>query len=110
MSDVPGPTDGDAVDRPRLPGESQRPVMPPRERRVSPQRIAVGGVALVVLGAVGLSILTATGMALPATSAVLIVLIPVGIGVAMRGLALQRRASQRPRGDARGDAGSAGGR
>ncbi|WP_144720274.1 hypothetical protein [Agrococcus jejuensis] len=84
------------ADRPRLPGESQRAVRPSREHRLPPRWWIAGGVALVVVGVVGLSIMMATSMALPATFVVLVVLVPVGIGVALRGFALERRADARP--------------
>ncbi|SDH49571.1 SdpI family protein [Agrococcus jejuensis] len=86
--------DGDR--RPRLPGEGQRPVMPPREHRVPPRWWIVGGLALIVVGVVGLAIMMATSMALPATFVVLMVLVPVGIGVVLRGIALERRAGGPP--------------
>ena len=90
---------GGAGHGPRLPGEGQRPVRPPREHRLAPAWWIRGGVALVVVAVVGLSIMAATSMALPATFAVLVVLVPVGIGVAWRGFVLDQRA--RDGGDAR---------
>lgn len=85
---------GDAG-RPRLPGERQREVMPPREHRVPPRWWIVGGVALVAVGVVGLSIMLATSMALPMTFVALVAIVPIGIGVALRGIALERRAAGR---------------
>ncbi|MFC7431881.1 MULTISPECIES: hypothetical protein [unclassified Agrococcus] len=92
MSDPVDAAGGDAVGRGRLPGEGQRPVRAPRERQVAPRWWILGGGALVAVAVLVLSTMAATGVALPATTAVLLVAIPVGIGVAMRGLALRRRA------------------
>lgn len=92
MSDPVDAAGGGAASRSRLPGEGQRPVQPPRERHRSPRGWVLGGSALVVVAVVALSIMVATGFALPATTVVLLVAIPVGLGVALRGLALERRA------------------
>lgn len=86
--------------RSRLPGEGQRPVMPPREHRVPPRWLAGGGGALVVIGVAGLSIMTAASVVLPATFVVLAALIPIGAGIALRGVVLARRVDDRSR-DAR---------
>ncbi|QCR20418.1 hypothetical protein [Agrococcus sp. SGAir0287] len=92
-----GAADGEPVGGGRLPGEGQRPVRPPREHRLAPPWWVRGGVALAVVGVVGLSILVAGGLALPATSVVLALLVPVGIGIALRGFALQRISEDRER-------------
>lgn len=77
--------------QPRLPGMTQRPVEEPRPLRVPAWVWVAGGLVLVVGAVVALVVMLSTGWLLPATSGIALVLIPVGIVVAGRGLALQRR-------------------